>query len=405
MIKERKHILSYQVVNLSEPSMAPIPYRNKEYDITDYIPFGSDNLFPQALAYFARSSANHRGVINSKVTYLLGDGIIPVDEKDKETALWLDNINFEQQNISFIQSKEFLDECIFGNGYVEIITDRKKSFVFLNHIDASKCRKSSDSKSIIMNPDWNKDTGKGDKARTVLPLYPEFAVVDGVYRSVYHKYSYEPEFTYYGIPRYIAGRDSAQIDMKTNRWNLSRLKNSFRLSGILLIPVKDEVESKDVIQYIEKNHIGDDNNAKLLTITKSRALDNEKADQAQLIETKQDDEGSWIDLHKQSLSDIIISHSWFRSLMGVPDTTGFDTRRILNEYEIALKTVISESQKSWIDLYRRIVFDLQGRDLKIKFQNSPPLSDYRFYKIWEARKAKGLDYDENDQAQQQIIMV
>jgi len=133
-------------------------------------------------------------------------------------------------------------------------------------------------------------------------------------------------------------------------------------------------------------------------------LDNEKADQAQLIETKQDDEGSWIDLHKQSLSDIIISHSWFRSLMGVPDTTGFDTRRILNEYEIALKTVISESQKSWIDLYRRIVFDLQGRDLKIKFQNSPPLSDYRFYKIWEARKAKGLDYDENDEKQQQIIM-
>jgi len=406
-MKKEKSVFDAKVINLAEPSMTPLPYRSKDFEYRDFIPFGNDNLFPQALALFARSSPNHRGVIDSKNVYFLGDGIQATDEKDKEVVSWLDNINFEKQNINELQNKFFLDEIIFNNSYVEIITDAKRSFLWINHIDSTKCRKSLDGKYIIMHPDWSQDTGKADKKRKVYPIYPNFErIEDEKYaplRSIYHKFDYEPEFTFYGIPKYISGRDSIMIDMKTNRWNLSRLKNAFSLSGIFLVPVKDNTESAKVLKYIDQNFKGEEKAGKLLTITKSRAQDNEKADRAQLIETKQDNDGNWINLHKQSLSDIVIAHNWYRSLTGIADNTGFDTQRILNEYQVAQKTIISRAQKSWVDLYKRIAYEVQGKEIDITFKNSPPLNDFRYYKIWEIRQSKGLEFDENDPAQQEII--
>ena len=40
----------------------------------EYIPFGSDNLYPQALASLYRKSVALRGVINSMVTYTFSGG-------------------------------------------------------------------------------------------------------------------------------------------------------------------------------------------------------------------------------------------------------------------------------------------------------------------------------------------
>lgn len=395
-----------QVRMFAEPDLTPRPFKDKIINVKDYIPFGNDNLFPQALSYFSRSSPNHRGVINSKVIYFTGEGIFPIDEKDKETFNWLDNINKEKQNLIIQQKKLFLDECIFGNSYVEFITDKRKSFLFVNHLDASKCRKAKDEKHVIISPDWRQDEAN-KKSRIIRSIYPEFEPDKenkSIYRSVYHKFNYEPEFTFYGIPGYISGRDSIQIDFKTNRWNLSRLKKSMRLSGILIVPVSDPNEAKDVLKYVEKNNQGEENAGNLLTITKGRAAENEKADQTQFLPTNQTDDGDWTNLHKQSLSDIIISHSWFRALTGIADNTGFDTQRILNEYQIALKTIISGVQKSWVDLYRQVYFEVLGKDLQIGFKNSPPLNDYSYYKIWEVREAKGLKFDETDPAQQVIIL-
>ena len=391
----------------SEPDITPRPNKKELINVRDYIPFGNDNLFPQALSYYARSSPNHRGVINSKVIYFSGDGIFAVDDKDKETVNWLDNVNKERQNLIIQQKKLFLDECVFGNTYTEFITDQKRTFLFVNHIDASKCRKAKDGKHIIISPDWRQDKGATDPERIVRSIYPEFEPDKenkNIYRSIYHKFSYEPEFTYYGIPGYISARDSVQIDFKTNRWNLSRLKKSMRLSGILVVPVSDQDEAQKVLKYVEKNNQGEDNAGNLLTITKGRAAENEKADQTQFLPTNQKDEGDWTELHKQSFSDIVIGHSWFRSLCGAADNTGFDTQRILNEYQIALKTIISDVQKGWIDLYRQVYYEVLKKDLQITFKNSPPLNDYSYYKVWEVRESKGLKFNETDPEQNKIIL-
>jgi len=371
----------------------------------DYIPLGSDNLFPQALARFARSSPNHRGILDSKHTYIVGDGIT---SEDTATQTLIEAVNYEDQSLTEVASPIIFDDILSGNAWIELITDRNGSFLWFNHLDTTKCRLSKDRDFVIMHPDWARDKGKTDKNRIMLPVYPNFQQVPGdkysAFRCVYHLKRYEPEFVYYGLPKYISSKDSIQIDFKTNKWNLARLKNSFRVSGILVVPVKDKEESKDVIDYINREYIGEDNQAKLLTITKSRARDNEKADQTQLVETKQDDEGSWMDLHRQSIGDMVVSHGWFRSLTGLADNTGFDTQRILNEYEVALNTVIKPMQGEYVKLFQKLYREVTGQELELNFVNQPPFDtdDYKY--IWELRKEKGLDFNENDPMQKLLVL-
>ena len=131
------------------PSDKIRPFTRIDENYLDYIPFGSDNLFPNALALFARKSPNHRGVINSKVKYCLGDGIFPEDEKNKELQTQIDSINQEGESLNQIQKKLYLDRFMTGNYDIELITDSRRSFLWVNHIDATKCRLSKDSKSII----------------------------------------------------------------------------------------------------------------------------------------------------------------------------------------------------------------------------------------------------------------
>lgn len=383
------------------------PYTGIAPNLADYIPFGADNLFPNALALFSRQSPNHRGVINSKVDYCMGDGMFPVEEEDTETQKLIDSINFEAESLNEVQGRLFLDRFITGNFYIECITDKNRSFLWLNQLDATMCRLSKDQTAVMMHPDWSAYTGKSDKHLKVLPIYPNFQPDDkdgiSAYRCVFRKFNYEPEFTYYGLPKWISGKDSVQIDIRTNKWNLGRLKNSFRPGATLIVPVKDEPEAEKVNAAIKNHYAGEEKQGKTLLLTKSRALENEKADQTQYIPHTTEDKGSWLALHKQSLSDVIVSHAWYRALTSIVDNTGFDTERILNEYETALATTITTEQKGFISVYKKLYREVLGQEFNVLFRNSPPLDNDQYKFIWEARRDKGLPYDENDETQKILI--
>lgn len=385
------------VINYAFPSdIRPEPLKR---DIQfDYIPFGSDNLFPQAAARMSRMSPNHRGVLNSKTIFMVGGGLYSENDED------VIGKNADRITLTKTTKNIIFDYNSTGNGWVEIITDRKNSFIFFNHLDSTKCRLNKEQTHCMIHPNWRVYLSSKELTKTI-PIYPNFESIDGsnVIRSVYHFMDYEPEFTYYGVPLWIAGKDSADIDLKTNRWNLSRLENSFRTSGLLVVPVTDATEAKAVIDNVESNFTGEGNNSKLLVIAKTRAKENEKADTTQLIETKQDDDGSWINLHTQSLNDIMISHGWFRSLTSLNDNTGFDTNRILNEYKIALSTSIIEVQNMMTDFYKTVYEDLQNREIELSFINKPPLDDYTYHYVWEAREKIGLPFDETKPEQQALI--
>ena len=131
----------------------------------------------------------------------------------------------------------------------------------------------------------------------------------------------------------------------------------------------------------------------------------EGVDSSRFIPIESRSDGDWKSLHDQATSDIVVAHSWFRSLSGLDYSSGFSSERILHEYEVALNTVILGEQAELMEPIKEILSSTLAIDASsLEIVNRPPTRSKPIYmKVWEARKADGLDYDENDERQQLFL--
>lgn len=360
--------------------------------------WGDDNMLPYALALVARRSAAHRRIINDKADYIAGKGMSYSEENP--LLMQLTNCaNGSAETLHSIIARLALDEALFGNAFLEVVTDSNHSFLSFYHHDASTCRLARDSEHVIMHHDWRAFTAS--EARQ-LPLYPTFEEMDdGTLRTMIHYKDYEPMFSHYGVAPYIAGLDAAAIVYKTDRWNITRIDNSFQLSGVMMLDnaVDNEEEADKIVRLAEEKFAGTP--GQVLFVLR----DHDDNDSSRFIPISTSSDGDWHTLHTQAESDLVIAHSWFRSLSGLDYSSGFSTERILHEYEVALNTVILAEQEQLLEPIRAIirkVFNIDASSLEII--NRPPTRSKPLYmKVWEARKADGLEYDENDPDQQLLL--
>ncbi|MEG1622342.1 MAG: phage portal protein [Alistipes sp.] len=360
--------------------------------------WGDDNLFPCALALMSRRSTTHRRIINDKADYISGKGF-SFDPEERLLGQFLQQVNGHHESLRQVLNKLAFDKALFGNAFLEIVTDEKHSFLSLYHQDASRGRAAKDGMHILFHHDWSAFNIAEAHA---LPLYPLFEQqADGTLRAVLHYKDYEPMFEHYGVPPYIAGFNVSAIAYKTDRWNISRLDNSFQLSGVMMLDsaVDSEEEADAVVRTAEQKFAGKPGQV-MFVIKEGSENDNSR-----FIPIASQNEGDWKTLHEQATSDIVIAHSWFRSLSGLDYTSGFNAERILHEYEVALNTVILGEQAELMEPIKGILSTLLGLNVtSLQIINCPPTHAKPIYmKVWEARKADGLDYDPEDEQQQYLL--
>lgn len=360
--------------------------------------WGDDNLLPYALAQMARRSTTHRRIINDKADYISGKGFT-FDGSIPALAHLVERVNGDGESLRQVMNKLAFDKALFGNAFMEIVTDAKHSFLSLYHQDATRCRLSRDSAHVLLHHNWRQFNV--EEARS-LPLYPAFTEDDGgLLRSVVHFKDYEPGFSHYGVPPYIAGMNVSAIAYKTDRWNISRLDNSFQLSGVMMLDsiTDSEQEAERITRIAEEKFAGKP--GQVMFIMK----EGDENDNSRFIPITSQNDGDWQALHDQAVTDIVVAHSWFRSLSGLDYSSGFSAERILHEYEIALNTVILAEQEELLEPIRRVICSIVGCDAtSLQVVNRPPTRSKPIYmKVWEARKADGLEYDPEDERQQMYL--
>ena len=360
--------------------------------------WGDDNMLPYVLSLMARRSVIHRRIINDKADYIAGKGVA-YNESISLLGDIVEHANGSGESLRSVIARLALDEAMFGNAFMEVVTDPQHSFLSLYHIDASTCRLARDTEHVVMHHDWRQY--RSSEACT-LPLYPNFEEQeDGTLRSVVHYKDYEPMFSHYGVAPYIAGMGAAAILYKTDKWNLARLDNSFQLSGVMMLDgaVGSEDEADRMVRMAEERFSG--NPGQVLFVLRDKV----EGDSSRFIPINTSSDGDWQTLHEQSESDLVVAHSWFRSLSGLDYASGFSTERILHEYEVALNTVILGEQEQLLEPIRQIIGLVLGVDASsLEIINRPPTRSKPLYmRVWEARKADGLDYDENDPEQQLFL--
>ena len=360
--------------------------------------WGSDNLFPNALSLLSRRATIHRRIINDKADYISGKGFIVADEAVRARG-FIARANSAGESLRQVLNLLALDKTLFGNAFVEVVTDPQHSFLALFHQDASHCRLSKDGAHILMHHDWSHYTSSDSVSLPLFPLFEEQN--DGTLRSIVHYKDYEPMFEHYGVPSYIAGLNVSAIAYKTDRWNISRLDNSFQLSGVMLLDggVDNEKDAEEFVRSAERKFAGKPGQVMFMV------KDCQEGDASRFIPINSSNEGDWATLHEQAISDIVVAHSWFRSISGLDYATGFSSERILHEWEVALNTVILGEQEELLDPIRLLISEILGEDgSSLAIINRPPSrSKPDYMRVWEARMADGLDYDPADPAQQVFL--
>ena len=329
--------------------------------------WGDDNLFPNALALMARRSVTHRRIINDKADYISGKGFTCDEAQQPRLAAFLRHVNGDGESLRQVLNKLAFDKALFGNAFLEAVTDAGHTFLSLHHQDASRCRLARDSAHVLLHHDWT--AFKAAEART-LPLYPAFEEQsDGTLRAVIHYKDYEPTFEHYGVPPYIAGFNVSAIAYKTDKWNISRLDNSFQLSGVMMLDstVDSEAEAERIVRLAEQKFAG--NPGQVMFVIRDGG---EQNDNSRFIPIASQNEGDWQALH---------------------------------EYEVALNTVILGEQAELTEPIRQLLTSVSGFDTSsLQIVNRPPTRSKPIYmKVWEARKADGLEYDPDDERQQAFL--
>lgn len=378
----------------------------------DWVPFGDNNLFPQGVTAIGRKSPVHRGILSYKTIYVSGQKISTEDPRTEE---YIQNVNNAGESLKDVTDKLFRDFDEGGNAYLELVTDSTGSFLNPFHKDwttgrvkkqkiDNKTGKVDGVPSILFHPNWA-DVKKTMKQIVEIPIYPEFKKDGKVRRSVIHFKAYEPSFTHYGLPVWVAAMDAAGIAYKTNKWNISRLDNSFASSGVLV--VEGDMSEDDALKLksdFNANMTGEDNQGKVMMIIKSLG-----GGGTSFTPITNATDGEWLKLHEQSTDDLVVAHNWYRSLAGISDNTGFDTNRINNEYEIAHNTVIPGVRSKIMPKLSRVLTELMGLG-ELEIQNISPLSILSqltadaYTKVWEARKLAGLDFDEKAEEQKGFVI-
>ena len=363
-----------------------------------YWRWGDENMMPYALSLMSRRSTTHRRIINDKADYIAGKGFSFNDEELLLRQL-VGRANGAGDSLREVVCRLAFDKALMGNAFLEVVTDQEHSFLSLYHQDASRCRLARDNEHVILHHNWQ--SFHDDEAST-LPLYPRFEKqADGSLRSVVHYKEDEPMFSHYGVPKYIAGMGVSAIAYKTDCWNISRLDNSFQLSGIMMLDAAtdSEQEADEIVRQAERHFAG--NPGQVMFVIREAG----EQDNSRFIPVGSNNEGDWSKLHDQATSDIVIAHSWFRSLSGLDYSAGFSAERILHEYEVALNTVILAEQEELLAPIKQCVREILAVDASsLEIVNRPPTRSKPIYmKVWEARKADGLEYDEEDERQQMYL--
>lgn len=357
--------------------------------------WGADNMLPDALGALNRSSVTHRRILQDKADYISGHGF---KCDSPSLADFCKCCNSLTQSLRAVIQRVALDKCLFGNAVIEVVIKGKSLSLF--HQDASRARLSRDKRSLIFHHNWAQYRATESESLPIFPIFEKQA--DGTMRSAIFYKDYEPTFENYGVPKYIAALGAIAIAHKTDKWNISRLDNAFQLSGVMILDgaVDSADQAAQIAAQAEQRFKG--NPGQVMFLVKDGA---EQADSSKFIPIDAASDGDWRTLHEQSTADIIVAHSWFRTLSGLEYTTGFSADRVKNEYNIALNSIICAEQQEIIEPIKQLFKNNVGINADdLSFVNTPPFETKAPYmRVWEARKIDGLEYNQNDKSQQQFL--
>lgn len=341
------------------------------------------NTFPNDVAKKTLKSGTNSGIINSKKTLTVGNGLkylldgeeYEPEEKELE---YIDELNADGVSLEELYEKCALDWIMLGATYVEGV--RMKGQVFYFHHDITTIRlgkKTEKGQKVYISPDWE-DIG----VSRVLDAYqkPRMKVLD-MYNGKETQKNFIikitrtfPSLSYYGTPDYIASIISGWVDInyRIGKFNIDDLDNGLMPSALIQM-FGEPPEGKTPKEYMEEfvgNFTGESKNGKVV----AQLLDSpEQAAVIQILDKVQ--QGHFEVLDKMADQQLITAHGWYRSLTGLAESGSLgNNQQIRNEFDLAMNMKVIPDYRRPLNRFFNKLLKIAGFNFQVGVINLAPLS-------------------------------
>jgi len=221
-----------------------LPYVNGRHQIAGYIPFGTNNLFPELLNQLYYTSPLHGAIVDFKTNAIVGGGYtLETAKMTSEDKLKL--YTFEKKMKLNKTSKAIAQQLIVHHRvYFKLCYNKKGELYKVENVSPEKVRVSRDRITYFMCDDWS--------ARIdVIPIkkaHPTNTDLEQLY--VYEIMTLGQEW--YSLPQYTSALNFAFLSGELSYFAKSNIQNSVFPSFAMMFPKRPQSEEE---KHMIKNTI------------------------------------------------------------------------------------------------------------------------------------------------------
>lgn len=231
----------------ASPTQKPTESLNVSDD--QMVKYGPTNQYPKFLLELYNASPIHSAIINSKVTYIIGDGLKTRDGKA------IDLMVNPSETFNDFLGKIVRDYLIFNYFAVEVVFNALNEPIQFYFVPANKIRTNKLKTKFWFSEDFsvNKDVRIFDRWKpTNSDSTSKIFFFDGYFPSL---------SSVYPTPEYSGCIKSVQTDIAIRDFNYNNIKNHFSVSTLIEFfnggNIQDEVKEQ-ILRDIEASYTGED---------------------------------------------------------------------------------------------------------------------------------------------------
>lgn len=336
-----------------------LPYVNANYERQGYVPFGSDNLFPQMLNQMYYSSPLHGSIVDFKVSAAVGGGY-DLDISKLNAIQKTDLFTFKKR-IQFDKLlKRIATDCVAHERVYFIIETENGFPKSIKWTGAEKVRTNKDKSLYSVCDDWSLNKG----IKTYKPFVSLGKNRDGCFIICFEDDSLGQDI--YALPPYIRAANFAFLSGEMSYLSKSNIQNSVFPSFMLNFPKRPQSEDeKQTIRDAMAKMKGAENAGKTV------AMFSNSPDQMPKIESipTNNNEKLFQEASDLNTEQICFAHTIDPILLGVRTTGALGNGSDIKQaYVIFEKNVIIPLREK-IEYIVNQLFDIYKIDVKFEIIN------------------------------------
>lgn len=246
------------------------------------VKYGSKDDYGDYLINLFNKSSKHSAIINGKVVYIFGNGIMPLDATNTAALSFLSKANDFGDDWNKVIKNAILDTEIFGGFALQAIPKRGGGFNWFN-LTFNNVRTDYDNACFEYKKDWKNFSEPVQKFDAFNPSITDKA-------TIFYFKEYRPGVKVYPLPSWVACCNWIESDIEVSKATLTKAMTGFSASKMISFfnGTPDEQAKRDIEQRTKNKFTGSEGDTVMITYNDDKTQAPEVNDLGSSDLTKED---------------------------------------------------------------------------------------------------------------------